>query len=313
MMRLTAFLLGISLLMPSCATILNSRYKKVTVYTPEPANIIYENDTIKTVQNKVSIYTPRKKGPLVFQTEMDRSLTEFRISSKVSPAYFGTIFYMWPLAFFDSKSPKMYTYPSRLFLGQDDVQSKAYLERETSQKGDLRLQLSLPYLNNFVVRPENESSKINTGFWGITVGLDYHYSQKNFLSVGVSGTADIFFPVIAALSILGEQEFLISGILSLSHNHKVGRFSLGYGLTYGRYNWRLQSLGTIASSAPPVDIRKSHIALGLIIPIYYEHRHWFHIGLVYKPSFYRPYISPHNTYEHVISLDIAFKPRLFGR
>ncbi|MEL6194168.1 MAG: hypothetical protein AAFR66_19060, partial [Bacteroidota bacterium] len=200
MMRLTAFLLGISLLMSSCATILNSKYKKVSVYTPEPANIIFENDTIKTLQTKVRIYTPRQKGPLVFQTDMGNSITEFRISSKVSPAYLGTIFYMWPLAFFDSKSPKMYTYPSRLYLGQDDVQSKAYLKRETSQKGDLRLHLSLPYLNNFVVRPENESPKINTGFWGMSVGLDYHYAQKQFLSAGVSGTADIFFPVIAALS-----------------------------------------------------------------------------------------------------------------
>ncbi len=312
-MRYSLLLISISILTSSCATILNSKYKKVTVYTPESANIIYENDTIKTVQNKATIYTPRQKGPLVFETEMGSTATEFRVSSKVSPAYFATIFYMWPLAFFDSKSPKMYTYPSRLYLGQDDWQSKAYLKRETSQKGDLRLHLSLPYLNNFVVRPENESSKINTGFWGMTAGLDYHYSQKQFLSVGVSGTADIFFPVIAALAILGEQEFLTSGIVSLSHNHKVGRFSLGYGFTYGRYNWRLQSLGTIASSAPPVDIQKSHLALGLIIPLYYEHRHWFHIGLVYKPSFYRPFISPQNAYEHVISLDIAFKPRLFGR
>ncbi|MEM8900561.1 MAG: hypothetical protein AAGC85_20770 [Bacteroidota bacterium] len=313
MMRYSLLLISISILTSSCATILNSKYKKVTVYTPEPTNIIYEDDTIKTVQNKVRIYTSRQKGPLVFQTQIGSAQTEFRISSKVSPAYFGTIFYMWPLAFFDSKSPKIYTYPSRLYLGQDDVQSKVYLKRENSQKGDLRLHLSLPYLNNFVVKPENESPKINTGFWGLSVGLDYHYSQKQFLSAGVSGTADIFFPVIAALSLLGEQEFLTSGIVSLSHNHKVGRFSFGYGLTCGRYNWRLQSLGTIASSAPPVDIQKSHLALGLIIPIYYEHRHWFQIGLVYKPSFYRPFISPGYAYEHVISVDIAFKPRLLGK
>ena len=86
-MRYSLLLISISNLTSSSATILNSKYKKVTVYTPDPANIIYEDDTMKTVQNKAKIYSPRQKGPLVFQTEMGSAQTDFRISSKVSPAY----------------------------------------------------------------------------------------------------------------------------------------------------------------------------------------------------------------------------------
>ena len=63
---------------------------------------------------------------------------------------------------------------------------------------------------SFRLIPENEGTKSNTGFWGLTVGLDYFYSKNQFISSGISGVSDFFVPFPTAVDISGEFEHLIS-------------------------------------------------------------------------------------------------------
>ena len=59
-MRQKLYILTVSTLMTSCATILNQPYKNVKVHTTEQSRIIYRYDTIKTVNNKANLWAERK-------------------------------------------------------------------------------------------------------------------------------------------------------------------------------------------------------------------------------------------------------------
>jgi len=50
-MRQTLYILTVSILLTSCATIMNQSHKNVTIYTTEPSKIILNRDTINTIDN----------------------------------------------------------------------------------------------------------------------------------------------------------------------------------------------------------------------------------------------------------------------
>ena len=64
--------------------------------------------------------------------------------------------------------------------------------------------------------PENESVKINTGFGGFAIGLDYFHENNQFINFGVSLGVDS--PVPGAVDRAGEYEYMSSIYFSLSNN-----------------------------------------------------------------------------------------------
>ena len=111
-----------------------------------------------------------------------------------------------------------------------------------------------------------------------------------------------------------------STYVSLSNNHKIQQFSLGYGLSFTKNTWNITDYGRWDYEydeqdeiIPPLikdPITKSHFAFGLIFPIYFQLSEHFNIGVVYRPTFYRPNMTDKFSYEHLISVDFAWKIRL---
>lgn len=301
----------------SCATILNFPATPVNIYTEGPATIIYQSDTIPAnSKNKARLQVPRQASSLQMTVANDSLHQSLNLKAQNSGAYLLNAFYTAGIGFLIEKDePKRYTYPRNVYLD-------ASLNRITygqfliiPKKGALDLHVSIPYLNSFLLRPENETSrKLNTGFWGISLGLDYHYSDKQFLSLAFSGVTDFFLPVPAAVSLNGEYELMTSAYMSLSNNHRFHRFSLGYGFSLGRNVWELDYFDRSNPSPPPREpITKGHLAAGLIFPAYYQITQRFQVGLIYRPSFIRPAILPRYQYEHLISVDVAWKIPLNAR
>jgi hypothetical protein len=211
----------------------------------------------------------------------------------------------------DMNSPKRYTYPGKIHINSADTISKYYHYSQSKNKGELHLHLSLPHINLFCLKPQNETYKINTGFWGLSVGLDYYHSNNQFINLGASGVLDFFLPFPAAVDLNGEHEFMSSWYISLSNNHRLGRFTLGYGLSYGENAWSLRYFDWLDPPPPTRDpVTRRHNSLGLIFPAYFQLYQHFSIGVVYRPSFYRPNIKDKFSYEHLISIDFAWKIRL---
>ncbi len=300
------------LLLSSCASVFNSQTTKVTLHTVSPSRIVFNNDTIPTSDNQVKIKVYRKQQPLVITTITDTLTKEYQIASKNSTAYYSNIFFNYGLGMLvDMDNPKRFTYPSHVFLNPKDSIVPFIKKDYSAQKGSVFLHFGIPYINNLIFQPEGEGTKSSGGFLGITLGLDYYHSEKQYLnfSTGVATDFPVFIPV--AYDYEGYYEFQSSANISFSNNHILNRFSVGYGLAYARNMWDLRegSLGPGTSPSDRTPVFKANNTLGLVFPAYYRLGNRFHLGINYKPSLF-DLDSGGLQYEHVISLELVWKLRV---
>ncbi|MDR0441933.1 MAG: hypothetical protein LBH44_00840 [Treponema sp.] len=182
-----------------------------------------------------------------------------------------------------------------------------------TNKGDMHIRLSIPYVNSFFFVPENEGNKINTGFHGIALGFDYYHSKNQFVNFGVSGVMDFFFPILTGFSYDEEDgdEFksMYSVYFFLSNNHKINRFTFGYGFSYAMnfWNYAYHNYSNTPDLPPSYFINKSHWALGLYFPNYLFINKYFGLGVIYRPTFFRPNLNEKFRYEHLVSIELPLK------
>jgi long-subunit fatty acid transport protein len=184
-------------------------------------------------------------------------------------------------------------------------------------KGDVKLHTSIPYVNYFHLLPKGKDSlKSNVGFWGISVGVDYFHKENQHLNLTANGAMDFFLPVIGAVDIYGDWQFMNSFYVNATNNHHLNNWTLGYGINVSKNTWRHSYRGSwdenenyIESAWPDEEI--TNWAMGVTIPVYYQITDRFHLGMVYRPTFVRFNTKPAFQYEHLLSLDIAWKFNLY--
>lgn len=231
-------------MLTSCATLVNQSTKIVTIHTTEPSKIIYKQDTVETENNKTHLKVERKKEVLSIVAKTDSISKTILLEPKNSFMFWFNIPSNYALGMLiDMKNPKRYSYPGKIYLNSEDSINRYCKYGKIDNKGELYLHLSLPHVNSFYLKPMNEGQKINTGFWGLSFGLDYYYSKNQFINLGVSGVMDFFMPLPAAVDIAGEHESMESIYIYLSNNHKIQRFSMGYGLSFARNTWNFNDYG----------------------------------------------------------------------
>lgn len=302
----------ISFLFTSCASIINLPWTNTSIFTTEPSIIIAGKDTVRTRNNKARLGIERKKEPLEITAKTDSLEKKVSIAYKNSFAYYSNIFCNYGLGMLvDRANPKRYSYPQRVYLNSADTIGNYSCYGPANNKGELLLHVSLPHINSFYLVPENEDVKASVGFWGISIGLDYYHCKDQFINCSVAGVSDFFVPFPAAIDISGEYELMSSRYLSISNNHKIKRFSVGYGLSYVRNTWDFRYYDWLDPEPPTREpIKKSNNAIGFIFSSYFQIGQNFNIGLVYRPTFVRPDSSPLFEYEHLISIDFAWKIRM---
>ena len=305
-MKQAFYTLAASIFLTSCATIVNLPYKYVTVHTAEPSRIIFEHDTVSTVGNKAHLKVKRKNEPLPIIVAADSSTKLIRVEPKNSVMYWSNIYFNCGLGMLvDRKNPKRYTYPDKIYINSAAAKSSYSIYGQANNKGELYLHISLPLINHFLMKPENEGAKTNVGTGGGTFGLDYYHSEKQFIHLGILGSSGVTTGGISSQS--WYLETLGTDYISLSNNHKIGRFATGYGLSLARNVWEY---GEFISIIPIEIIKKRYYALGLMFPNYFQIEERFYVGVIYKPTFYRPNMTNKFAYEHLVSIDVAWKIRL---
>ena len=189
---------------------------------------------------------------------------------------------------------------------------------QNTKKGDICLDLSIPYVNSFFIAPESEGDKINTGFWGFGIGVDYYHSDNQFLNLGVSGAIDFFLPIPAAVDPLfedgTERELLGSVNFFLTNNHRMNIVTIGYGFYYAIIFWNYSYYNYSGTPDLPQTFHtnKNHGTFGLIFPVSILYKNFIGGKIVYKPTFYRPYLTDKFTYEHLISIEFVYKLRVYN-
>jgi hypothetical protein len=290
---------------------LNEPTGYMTIRTNEQTTIVCGGDSIKTINNKAIIMYERSKEPIEIMTITNLFTNKISIKSKNSTAYWFNLYNLGIGMVIERNNSKRYGYPLQIKLNPSDTSIKVYKGYFPPKKGNLFMQISVPYLNNFYLLPENEGIKANTGFWGLSLGLDYFYSNTQFINFSANLASDFFCPVPAAIDMSGEYEMMSSSYLSLSNNYKFQRFSIGYGISYGKNTWDLRYYDTFNPLPPTREpIKKSQNTFGLVFPLQYQLGRTFSLGFTYRPTLLRIKTDNNFKYEHLISICFIWKIRL---
>lgn len=316
-MKKLVFLFFCMVLLSSCATILNRTHKTVYITTIQPAKVYINHDTIETDANKIAVEVRRQSKALEFKVIKDSTTKTIKVNSINSLAYWLNA-YPTPLLFtgfvIEKYNPKRYSYPTNIYVDITDTLHTYYSYDPRSRKGNIDINISYPFINNFILKPANESQpKINTGFMGFSLGFDYYYSDQQFLNLTATSILDNFAPVPVEEFYFFNYERMSSIYGSFTINYRIKRFMLGYGLSFAYNKWIQRNddydLNTELSSA----IDKMNYALGFVFPAHYMITEYFYIGTVYRPTFYRINTPKPFCYEHSISFDFGINLHLLNR
>lgn len=307
MTRLLSILL-IPFLLTSCS-ILNGSVQTIKFYTTQPSRIIYNGDTLITQNNKAKLTVTRGSEPLHLIVQNDSLSKDIELFSHSSFAYWSNIYCNMGIGMLiDRNNPKRYSYQRKVYITRENVRGNYFLYTQKNNRGKILLNLSLPWVNAFHLVPAGETDKNNVGFWGGTIGIDYYHTPTQFISFNVTGAADLFAPVPAAIDISGEYDLMSTRYFSISNSHQFNWLTVGYGVSYGKNIWDHRYYDRFNPPPPTREpVKKENDALGIIFPVHFQTGEHFRIGFVYRPTFYRPGIPEPFVYEHLISIDFGWK------
>jgi hypothetical protein len=300
----------------SCATIINQRRQRIDIITDKPASVSINDHILLSSKNKISFVALRDIVPIRLTVFNDTLKKELSLEPRTSALYWINIFYNCGLGMLiDRNSPKRFAYPGRVFVSMTDKSTSFSSYNPFIGKGTLNLNLSLPWINNFVLNPLNETtSKNSLGFMGISVGADYYYRKNKFVNLTAGGVMNFFLPFPAAVDFSGEVDIMSSSYLTLSDNFRMKRFSAGFGLSLSKNSWNHMYYDW-GNPPPPLrdPVKRTDISLGFAFPFYIQTSEYFSIGMLYRPSVLTIDPALKLKYNHVLSVDFIWKISLLKK
>ena len=277
---------------------------------------------IKTAENKGSFVVPRSRDTLNMNVRSNHMDTTVQIIPVNSPAYHLNLFTvsLYGLGYWiDMNNPRRWTYPANIFIHPDGTFAMGRINNfyRRHNINHLALNLSLPYINFFQFRPQNLPKRNLWGFFGLSIGVEYAYSDNKSIALTFGGTTDFTWPFPVSWHPEGGiHESMFAHYLSLEHQFRIlRRFIVGTGLSYSSTGWYYRDDGewewgnTIRPE--PIFMSERHRTIGLSLSTYVILGKRFRLGISYRPSFYRIRPRPAWEYSHVISVDLLWNFR-FG-
>ena len=305
-MKKTLLLLILPALLASCASIINNPSYKLAIRSNADNASVKVYDSIYPLPAKVTV--KRSKDSLALTLLSETVTKDYKVKATdeaiTVAGNIAALGIFSPVAIYvDRKNEKGYYYGRSLFLDINDTVALSRSERlgQPLRKGRVALSLSIPYINFFTLQPEGRGIKSNAGFLGLAGGLEYYYNDDRFLKLNAAGAINFIAPV--PVPVLGDHEAMSAITLSLTHNHRWGRFSMGYGPSWQQTSWKYN---TDDNGIPDEPARRSR-AFGLVANGYYQLGKSFHMGVTYSPSFYSLHPNKEWLYQHVISIDLMWK------
>ncbi|PRP67144.1 hypothetical protein [Nonlabens agnitus] len=305
------------LFLTSCATILkkedydlrvtsNVRNAKVKVY-----------DSLYDLPNNIKVV--RSKKDLKLTLISDTLNLDYIVKSSPNPTflYLNSLGMQLSPAYYaiDLTNQKRFYYGDNVYLNTNDTTriihppvrkfwNEYFGKKYPKNKEHINLSLSIPYINGFNFEPNEIGTKVNTGFWGISAGLEYFYRDDKYVALKFVAATDFFVPIPAAATLDDVREDLSTTYIDLTDNYKLGRLNFGYGINYSVNNYRL-----IDQTYPDenIEFRRKNQSFGLTANTYFQFGKSLFAGVVYRPTFIRINPTIDFKYEHLISVDFAFK------
>ena len=265
----------------------------------------------------------------------DSVINDTILSPRLSNVFwFANLYWLYlaPVAWLvDSRNDNSFTYGRFIHIDSlgnthrlNSAFSNKFAEiyfRGQNQQGSFNLQIALPHVNFYHLKPRNETPRNMWGFFGLGLGAEYFY--RNNRSLQLRGDVMLDFPIPVPVPIHfhdlygyppREASFALN--VSLTENFHINRFRLGYGLNFARNGWIQHG----HYETPPWELeedeesvripfrRKGNNMLGLALSTHYRFTNSFYLGVIYRPSFWE--LSRNRLmYEHTISVDFMWKIR----
>lgn len=334
------FLVGLILLfMSSCASLINSSYKTITVHTQDSVGIYFRDGSIRTVNNQASFPALRKKDTIQFTTVRDSVSKTYIVKNKLSFAFFSNIpLYFGAGMLVDLLSPRRFTYPSHIYLDSTHQEKGYYTYEKVIANNKWELLMGIPIINlNHRDQPHPYPNFIH-GWNGFTLGLNYFHKDNRYFNLTGQTYFMQNFPLILPILLQfnrHNKEFVYH--LTFSDNYRISKFHVGYGFSYAYKEQKYFYLVSNSSSNPSKELLASssvsksksvnpisldiddgadfengwnmrHL-IGVYIPVSYElTKNWL-AQFQYSPSIYQLNTKQFK-YEALYSLGINYRIKL---
>lgn len=185
-------------------------------------------------------------------------------------------------------------------------------KRNGFEKYDFKIDLKLPHINHLSLNPDKEFRDDKFGFNGYGIGFEYNYSEKRFVEANISFVLTFELPFPAPFD-TEYNRALYSFHLSVTDNFIKNRFSFGYGINYAvnHRNEIYRDLG-LNDEPLPENTYYNNRDLGLTLNTYYRIGKTLNVGIIYRPSLINLDNGFESIYEHLISLELNWRIKLFN-
>lgn len=298
----------------SCALLLNKKTTKIELFSEKSYHVVVQYDTLKIDSCGTKIRTLRSDKPLAVEVINDSTTKHIFINPVASSAYLADFFCgSLVSAYIDMQSKKRFDYPKYVLLTPENIEKPYRRYWNYDRTGDINLNIYSPCLNFYSFNPKNSIQNFTDKFMGINLGIDVYYTSKQFLNLSVGVTGGSLKPKNQYFDM---DNWALCKYATLSNNHKIRRFSVGYGICVAKNDWMYYD-GILAKEEFYIentnDIVKNIYAFGFVFPSYFQLGPIFEVGLVYRPSLFLLSEALNFRYEHVISIDFAWKFNIYRK
>jgi len=205
---------------------------------------------------------------------------------------------------------KVYILTFFLLCGQCITYGQSQPDKVYVKKGSLLFDINFPYINSYLLHPENEGTQKKAGFLGFGLGADYYLTNDSHLNFSTKGVIDFLAPVPAPVHYdRGSFYFLSTNYIQLTMNNDFKKLHIGYGIVYGQNIWRYRLFGNDTTYTGVRNIDKVYAVAGIIGTVSYSIGKSFYLSFVYRPTFIQFLRQPTFQYEHLGSIEFGWKIR----
>lgn len=206
------------------------------------------------------------------------------------------------------KTHSGWRYPRHIYIGLNDTGNVYYRTKPLPKKYFTANFSVLPF-NQFSLR-YNAGDSSTTGIQGGSFGFNYHYDFKHFWSVQAGFATDDATANFGKGRYTDTSNFATTSayFVNIRHNRKIGDFDIGYGLAFSHHRFDQEQV--VWKDAGGQTISRSvykNAALAASLSGYWRVGKVMAVGLLYQPQFLALQNMVRFKYEHIISLDIAFR------
>ena len=317
----------------SCATITHRKTVRVNIYTDVDSALVCVKDSDECYVTPAYIELTRSKSDVELLIKKDTVAKTLTLDSQLSSTFIiGNMFFgIGGIAGYliDLTNPKLYTYPQYNYVsltGNEKYNKSTTVKpvpisytRSLPKKNQLYFKVSLPEGNQFYLNQGPEYGYGTAlGFLGISVGLEYYFSDLYSINFDIGTMMDFPLPFPAMVDYFGTYERSFANYIDLQIGRDVKFFNFDIGLQFNKTSFNVIESELNYREYNQQDYKEymnyfhEQFNAGLAFSGHYRVMNIFSVGINYFPSCFTWNKGDFDLhYSHLLMLELALRFKLF--